>query len=62
MANASSSRSFDVCYQELKAQFKIVIPVCCTMLLRKWVDIVSVIYVGHLGARSLSAAGDLNGP
>ena len=42
---------------EVWLQCQIAIPVCCTFLMRKSVDIVSVIYVGHLGSHYLSAAG-----
>eukprot|EP01036_Dinobryon_divergens_P029842 gene29842-39003_t len=35
----------------------IAVPVCLTFVMRKSVDIVSVIFVGHLGAKYLSAAG-----
>lgn len=42
---------------EILAQIQIAFPVCCTFVLRKSVDIVSLIYVGHLESNYLSAAG-----
>lgn len=44
-------------WDELKAQLKLVVPVSFTFLLRKSVDIVSVVFVGHLSSSQLSAAG-----
>lgn len=42
---------------EALAQVQLAFPVCCTFVLRKSVDIVSVMFVGHLGPHFLSAAG-----
>jgi hypothetical protein len=42
---------------EVMAQIQLAFPVCCTFVLRKSVDIVSLIYVGHLKSNYLSAAG-----
>jgi MatE len=42
---------------EIMAQIQLAFPVCCTFVLRKSVDIVSLIYVGHLKSNYLSAAG-----
>lgn len=42
---------------EMHAQIKIATPVCLTFILRKSIDIVSVIFVGHLGAHFLSSCG-----
>ena len=42
---------------EVIAQIRLAAPVCCTFLMRKSVDIVSVMFVGRLGSHYLSAAG-----
>lgn len=43
--------------KEIVALVRLALPVCCTFLLRKSIDIVSLIYVGRLGPHFLSAAG-----
>ena len=42
---------------EVLGQIKLAFPVCCTFVMRKSVDIVSVMFVGRLGSHYLSAAG-----
>ena len=42
---------------EIMAQMSLAFPVCCTFVMRKSVDIVSVMFVGRLGPHYLSAAG-----
>ena len=42
---------------EVMAQIALAFPVCCTFVMRKSVDIVSVMFVGRLGPHYLSAAG-----
>ena len=44
-------------WSEVKAQLAMAGPVMLTFLTRKSVDVVSVVFVGHLGAEYLSAAG-----
>lgn len=52
------SGSVDHSYKaEVMAQISLAFPVCCTFLMRKSVDIVSVMFVGRLGSHYLSAAG-----
>ena len=43
--------------EEIFAQIQLAIPVCCTFVMRKSVDMISVMFVGHLGRHYLSAAG-----
>ena len=45
------------CLEEIKIQCKLILPICATFILRKSIDIVSVIFVGLLGPRYLSASG-----
>lgn len=42
---------------EALAQIQIALPVCLTFIMRKSVDIVSVIFVGHMSSHFLSSAG-----
>ena len=51
---SSSSISW---WSEVRAQLTMAGPVMLTFLTRKSVDVVSVVFVGHLGAEYLSAAG-----
>ena len=43
--------------KEVQGQINLILPMCFTFLLRKSIDIISVIFVGHLGSRYLSASG-----
>ena len=43
--------------EEIIAQIQLAFPVCCTFVMRKSVDMISVMFVGHLGRHYLSAAG-----
>ena len=43
--------------EEVLAQIQLAFPVCCTFVMRKSVDMISVMFVGHLGRHYLSAAG-----
>ena len=43
--------------EEIFLQIKLTLPVVLTLTLRKSIDIVPVIFVGHLGMQYLSAAG-----
>ena len=52
--NASSQPSL---IDSIKEHFSIAVPVTFTFLMRKSVDVVSVIFIGHLGATYLAAAG-----
>jgi len=56
-SSSSSSESATPWRDEVASQLKIAGPVVLTFLTRKSVDLVSVIFVGHLGAEYLSAAG-----
>ena len=43
--------------KEAKLQLALAIPVSWTFIMRKSVDVVAVMYVGHLGKHYLAAAG-----
>jgi MATE family multidrug resistance protein len=53
MENIKSSA---VC-TELRDQFRIIVPMFCTFLLRRAIPLTSLIFVGHIGATELSAIG-----
>jgi Na+-driven multidrug efflux pump len=44
-------------FQELKAQLKICVPVCTQNLMKRSVDVITLMTVGHLGPHAMSAAG-----
>lgn len=57
MQMSFASSSLKKVLVEMHAQIKIATPVCLTFILRKSIDIVSVIFVGHLSAHYLSSSG-----
>ena len=52
-----SSHSFEEWRKEILCQLSLILPVCFSFIFRKSIDLVSVIFVGHLGAQYLAASG-----